>query len=528
MNVRWHSRLLWIALGMIPVAVLDTSRSAAAKSVHRMAIWIPVEASPPVRTILHLASHPTNGSVVAVGGRKSVFLSRDRGRSWTRILKMVSAGGEEDDGTTGDLSAGSGFTSEKQAARNLIGELVMGRRRIYVGSSRGLYVGPTNGERLRRATGLPVRLPVASVSLNLVRSRQVFAAAGRWVIRSTDGGRTWQRVSTPSAGKIVAVRTACGRSRHLMAVTRKHVFISSNLGRSWKVVPSMSRPVAAILTARNGAGVRLVTAGRNGLTVMRPRPARRAVEPRRIRVWGSVKRLSADIQCRPFTFWAAGERVWLAHSSRGSLTRVDLGLDGSGQKLVASRPQTGGVSKPPLAWAATTRRLYRLRWVKIRHDRRSFRAGGCGPFPVARPAPRWAWKRRIRAAPWLPTVKVSASLSWNRSPTRFGSNLAGTRAVSVSGFQWGVFAMLTWALPSLNGPGRLVQAAHVVRQQRKHRVKSAARARQMWISCRSIGAIVAWGADLTVEERAAMLLQKCFLQALLSAGRSNRPRGCAD
>jgi hypothetical protein len=174
------------------------------------------------------------------------------------------------------------------------------------------------------------------------------------------------------------------------------------------------------------------------------------------------------------------------------------------------------VSGSPMAWAATGRRLFRLRWVKIRRSNRSFRPKGCGPHPAVRAAPRRAWSRRIRAAPWLPTLKLSASLSWNRSPAWFGSLAGGTPAVSASGFQWGVFAMLTWALPSLNGADRLAQAAHADREQRKRRVRTKARVRQMWVGCRSIGAILAWGVDLTVEERTALLLQKRLFQAFLS------------
>ncbi len=245
------TELRWVRLRQAPIGAMslaaspsfaeDRTVAAGAES----AIFVSVDAGdtwreaqlPPSRSmVLALCFSPNydaDGMIVAATLRDGIWASYDRGAHWvTRSFGLL-------DSTVFCLAASPGFARDET---------------FFAGTESAIYMS-YNGARAWKHLPFPEdNTPVLSLALSadFESDRSVFAGTeSHGLLRSTDRGIHWQRLSVP-ADSVGALHATVGG---LLAATDAGIFRSTDLGQTWHCL--IGTPGLISLAAEGG----LVVAG---------------------------------------------------------------------------------------------------------------------------------------------------------------------------------------------------------------------------------------------------------------------------
>ncbi|CAM3999636.1 WD40/YVTN/BNR-like repeat-containing protein [Roseateles saccharophilus] len=242
------------------------------------------QAEVPVSSDLVAVHFPTPQRGWAVGHDGVVLASSDGGRRWSRQFdgRQLGPQGAEnplldvwfDDGSRGyavgafgtllhTADGGRSWRNEPTLADNPKGLHLYAVRRV----GGALYLAGEQGLLLRQdgAGFTALASPYAGTLFGLVGDERAVLAHGLrgHVVRSTDGGRSWQGVETGLAVGLTA-GAVDARGRFVIVSQAGHVLVSSDAGASFTPLKvERPQPAAAVACAANGS---LVLAGPRGVS----------------------------------------------------------------------------------------------------------------------------------------------------------------------------------------------------------------------------------------------------------------------
>lgn len=486
---------------------------ASARETRDWPVWFPVQVSPPVSVVRHLAVHPKRQKVVAVAGSRQVFITKDGGMTWLRLLRVS---GKKVDGLVQGLEEESDRPARdtKRSRASSIVSLAMGMSSVFVVTKAGLFIVGLDGA-IMRARGLPSSGSVTSVDLNPVYPNRIFAASGRRLFVSLDGGRSFAGLTAPFAWPIRKLAVARGPFRQLALLAGQKIFVSTDLGKRFSNVTVFGKVRDMAMVARFGAGASLAVATSSGLLLYDRVTSRGPGRPTKLPGLFGVDHLAAGRPETPSTLWAWGQGLWLADGKLTSFISADLGLDGADLVTVASSRASQKAGKVA-AWAATKRRLYRLDWIRVRAGRRRKVAftgceGGVGVGGGSRKT-----ERRIRWARWLPRVSLDASVA-RRRRLLFRSDARVLSSFYPRTFE--LFVVFTWSLDRLFIGADESQAMRIEQEQNNELTRRMVRRTHTRHRCRKLSLLLEWGQDLKPVQRADLMVGKQWLRSLLNASR---------
>ncbi|MCY1266731.1 Ycf48-like protein precursor [compost metagenome] len=176
-----------------------------------------------------------DGALLAVGHDGLILRSADAGDSWTVV---------QHDGETGEP---------------LLGAWSGDGRQVYAFGSFGKFLVSKDGGR----TWAPGELPISGQHLNDMAGsadgRRMIVGEVGLVLRSQDGGASWEQIEPFYSGSLFGVAQLAG-SHWVAYGMRGNVFVTADDGRSWTQV-RLSHKLPLYGHAKNGDGVVIVGTG---------------------------------------------------------------------------------------------------------------------------------------------------------------------------------------------------------------------------------------------------------------------------
>ena len=217
------------------------------------------------------SGHPDVPSFHQFGtGNLGLLVSRDVGQTWQSValkgqadfhaLTYTSRNGGELYGWSVAEQTGlhrisvNSWKSEQLPARGLSNVWSLaaspdGTGSMFAGTKGGLMMSRDWGVSWAPVTAIPTDAPVTAVSYHVRDARIVYAyvaRSDRGLMRSRDGGTTWQATGYVGDVKAPVVALAVGPGEHVvLATTGSNVLRLRNGGLSWQTVLAQGRPVSA-------------------------------------------------------------------------------------------------------------------------------------------------------------------------------------------------------------------------------------------------------------------------------------------
>jgi photosystem II stability/assembly factor-like uncharacterized protein len=212
--------------------------------------WASLSAGSEEKGLRAVAVDPLNPQKIFIGSTKGVFVSNDAGKVWVNCLDLSSSkrtipkdlppaqkslvDGLLVAGETGDIS---GITALAVDPAN--------SQKVFAGSVDGIYVCTDGGKSWTRANGTLKGLTVFALGIAIDPSNPDMVYAGTLgsdMLKSMDGGKTWQRVEVaPAESTVSAVAVHPFDSNVIYAGTPDAVFRTKNGGAMWEKVFSQGK-----------------------------------------------------------------------------------------------------------------------------------------------------------------------------------------------------------------------------------------------------------------------------------------------
>jgi photosystem II stability/assembly factor-like uncharacterized protein len=244
---------------------------------------------PPSRTLIsHLqmldVAENAAGRLVAVGERGSIFLSDDRGASWRAAVssnaatltavrfidgeRVLAVGHDavilrsEDGGENWQL-----VQSEPEAEEPLLGLWVDAFGQGFAVGAYGRFLATADGGSTWDARALDANEEALHLNAVLALGGERFLIAGEagTLLRSENGGETWQALESPYAGSFFSA-LALSDGGALVFGMRGHVFRTEDGGDSWTEIDTGVQ--SSLFGGRILADGRLVLVGQSGVVLV--------------------------------------------------------------------------------------------------------------------------------------------------------------------------------------------------------------------------------------------------------------------
>jgi photosystem II stability/assembly factor-like uncharacterized protein len=367
---------------------------------------------------------------------------------------------------------------------------------VFVASTNGLYRSLERGESLRRML-LPKDPDVVTVTVDPT-GEIVLVGTNRGLLRSVDGGNTWNSVSEPGLqkGKVIALDVDFLKQERVLALTSKGIFYSENTGDSFvptattppgrlrDVALDPSRPQVFFAASDQGLFISLDAGGSWNPSVTFPEP---------LRILG-VRRVEVSPVKIGQVFIATSEgSVYLSEDGGARFTDTGEGLPALGLAALEIDP-----TQPGILWATTGEGLYRygpMRAGEIseRERKRLLEAFRAEPSAaeVAKAAVRAAGldkkfnrQKRAKIAPFVPRLRLQATFDIETSEradlvageTSEGQEVDQDRAIFT--------ALAVWDIARYYGLGN--QLGNFERSREKKRVRLEDRVVKLYEERRAI------------------------------------------
>jgi len=241
--------------------------------------WAPTSTGATVPFATAVAASPrfAEDGLLFAAARDGVYRSRDRGRTWARVLiggpifAVAISPTVADDGTLfvataedGVLRSDDGGTSWSGANAGLLDLTVLALalsprfaedRTAFAGTASGLYRSRNGGRSWREVeTGLDgAGVQALAISPDFPDDRLVLAGTEEdGLLRSDDGGTTWEPVDALDGRGVTAIALAAhadtsSRGGSLLAVaTEDVVFVTDDAGDTWRATNALASPALAL------------------------------------------------------------------------------------------------------------------------------------------------------------------------------------------------------------------------------------------------------------------------------------------
>ena len=173
--------------------------------------WLPIDQGLPSRDIIALATHSTSAETLyAVVAQQGIYRSEDGGARWRMVDKGPDA------------------PIRQLIHSDLEGSMQTGW--LFAATDKGVYRGMDCFCGWRIAGNLPAM--VSAVAYDPKQPKELYAAAGRQVFTTGNGGEEWQPAGSPGGEVSALAHSASGVLYALLADGR--VVQSRNKGRQWE------------------------------------------------------------------------------------------------------------------------------------------------------------------------------------------------------------------------------------------------------------------------------------------------------
>lgn len=208
----------------------------------------------------------TNGQVILAGTTDGIFLSEDGGSQWRLVCAELGAvlslagaqqmvvAGSYDSGVWQSEDGGCTWQSVSQglAARGLA-RIVTGEDDFFaLGPNEGLWRSRDQGRSWSKLESLALHLPLSTFAVTGSGSEEVLLVSSvmSGLLRSTDGGASWQVVQEGSDVLALLVAPAGAGDRRAWAATATgEVLFSPDLGATWATLSTDTEGDRALLLA---------------------------------------------------------------------------------------------------------------------------------------------------------------------------------------------------------------------------------------------------------------------------------------
>ncbi|MCX6339425.1 MAG: YCF48-related protein [Candidatus Aureabacteria bacterium] len=251
---RCHVSMLFLTVLIMVAASAFFSRVASVGLSYGNE-WTNLSAGEGGKGLRAVAVDPLNPKKVFIGSAKGVFVSSDAGKEWVNCLDLSSS--KKD--ISAELSAAQKLVVEGLQAGGKAGEVSgvtalaidpANPQKVFAGSVDGLYICADGGKSWTKGDGALKGLSLLPLSIAIDPSNPDMVYAGtlnQAVIKSKDGGKTWQPVEVGAGEKTVtAVAVHPFDSQVVYAGTPDGVFKSKNGGSSWERVLSQSKVTQSV------------------------------------------------------------------------------------------------------------------------------------------------------------------------------------------------------------------------------------------------------------------------------------------
>lgn len=120
-----------------------------------------------------------------------------------------------------------------------------------MGGNLGFIVSTDGGRTWKRlSAGLGGPVDFHQMDVSKADPRVIYGVYGD-IQRSADGGRTWTKVGPPPEG-LIKLATSSKDANTLYAATQKGLFKSTDAGRTWQTAYIVSRPATMVYVTRRG------------------------------------------------------------------------------------------------------------------------------------------------------------------------------------------------------------------------------------------------------------------------------------
>ncbi len=208
----------------------------------------------------------SSGQVLVAGTTEGLFLSEDGGAQWQAVCSdlgaVLSLGGAQqmvvagsyDSGVWQSEDGGRSWQSVSQglAARGLAKLIASGDSFFALGPNEGLWRSHDYGGTWCKLESLGAHLPLSTFAVAGADGEEVLLVSSvmSGLLRSTDGGATWQVVQEGSDVLALLVAPAgSGDKRAWAATATGEVLFSPDLGTSWSTLSTDTEGERALLLA---------------------------------------------------------------------------------------------------------------------------------------------------------------------------------------------------------------------------------------------------------------------------------------
>lgn len=273
-GIGWSGTTQVIEFALDPAAGLHLFAAATDglyESFDGGASWIARSSLPGMSDVTSVATSAAAPGVVLAASDGNVVRSADGGHTWTALLFgsffAVAVDPEDADhllaGTTtaaadapqfasaaileSDDGGGSWTHSWDGAVGSSVRQLALAGDHAYAATTAGIVFSNDSGKTWSGPSAPAAGIDVASVAIDAVDASRAWGAAGSILLRTVNGGSTWQRLSAPAS-----INVLLSKGGHLWGGGPSGIYRSEDGGLTWAHPCSTTSPVAA-LAVGNGA-----------------------------------------------------------------------------------------------------------------------------------------------------------------------------------------------------------------------------------------------------------------------------------
>jgi photosystem II stability/assembly factor-like uncharacterized protein len=367
---------------------------------------------------------------------------------------------------------------------------------VFVASTNGLYRSLERGADLRRLL-LPKDPDVVTVAVNPT-GEIVLVGTSRGLLRSEDGGSTWQSSNEPGLqkGKVVAADVDFLKQERILVLTKQSIFYSQDTGKTFSATASTppgrlrdvsldpSRPKVFFAASDQGLFISLDEGNSWDPSITFPEPLRQ-IGVRRVEV-------SPTKSGQVFIAAANGE-VYLSEDGGARFTDTGEGLPALGLSALEIDP-----TEPGIIWATTGEGVYRYGLVRAgeiseREQKRLLEGFRSEPsaaevvlaaIKVAGLDKGYDRIKRIKLAPYMPLLRLQLTIDKQRSQSVDLAAGAPSTAQEVNQERANFSALAVWDIARYYGIGG--QLARFERTRDKKRARLEARIVKLYEERRAI------------------------------------------
>jgi photosystem II stability/assembly factor-like uncharacterized protein len=367
---------------------------------------------------------------------------------------------------------------------------------VFVASTNGLYRSLERGADLRRMI-LPKDPNIVTVSVDPT-GEIVLVGTNRGLLRSEDGGNTWQSSNEPGLqkGKVIALDVDFLQQERVLVLTKQSIFYSSDNGKTFSATATTppgrlrdisldpSRPKVFFAASDQGLFISLDEGNSWNPAITFPEPLRQ-IGINRIEV--------SPVQVGQVFIAASNGEVYLSSDGGARFTDTGEGLPSLGLAALEIDP-----TEPGVIWATTGEGVYRygpLRAGEISERDRKRLLEAFRSEPSAEEVVKAAIKvsgldknydrrKRAKVAPYLPRIRLQLTI--DKQQQESVDITAGEPSVSqeVNQERANFSALAVWDIARYYGIGG--QLARFERTREKKRLRLEARITKLYEERRAI------------------------------------------